>query len=321
MCTLCSKKCKSLSGLKRHMTCKHKDELEDKETECIEGKQCKFTADLLAKTVDEVKQRIVNNKVFSKTIREELMTYSFTNLAEESTELVEFLKIYQQLMKKKNQEQFYVKFYSTVPLNSCTYFTGLSRNSATLLSTKLADVVLAYSKEKAVITVRNFKFELTEKEKAGLLYIGGYVLHKLHNKNIKSNLSDSKATQQEVALLKAGKEANHAMEDYEKLTTTLNRGGLWSITKPAQTIFTTEKYFRYLTTDYPLKRIDINEIREKSACDSEVLTAFNCMKAVTELKLDDKIAKDVLQSIIHLYIRVVFHFQKMLYRGTNCRQS
>ena len=312
MCTLCSKKCKSLSGLKRHMTCKHKDELEDKETECIEGEQCKFTADLLGKMVDEVKQRIVNNKVFSKTIREELMAYLFTNLAEESTEFVQLLKIYQQLMKKKNQEQFYAKFYSTVPLNSCTYFTGLSRNSATLLSTKLADVMLAYSKEKAVITVKNFKFELTEKEKAGLQYIGGYVLHKLHNKNIKSNLSDSKATQQAVALLKAGKEANQAMQDYQKLTTTLNRGGLWSITKPAQTIFTrTEKHFRYFTTDYPLTRIDINEIREKSACDSEVLTAFNCMKAVTELKLDDKIAKDVLQSIIHLYIRVrCFSFSK-----------
>ena len=43
------------------MTCKHKDELEDKETECIEEEQCKFTADLLAK-IDEVKQRIGNNK-------------------------------------------------------------------------------------------------------------------------------------------------------------------------------------------------------------------------------------------------------------------
>ena len=173
--------------------------------------------------VNELKQRIVNNKVFSKTIREELRAYSFTNLAEESTEFVELQKIYQQLMKKKNQEQFYnAKFYSTVPLNSCRYFTGLSRNSATLLSTKLADVMLAYSKEKAVITVRNFKFELTEKEMAGLQYIGGYVVHKLHNKNIKSNLSDSKATQQAVALLKAGKEANQAMQDYQKLTKTLN---------------------------------------------------------------------------------------------------
>ena len=137
-------------------------------------------------------------------------------------------------------------------------FHWLSRNSATLLSTKLADVMLAYSREKAVITVRNFKFDITAKEMAGLQYIGWYILHKLHNKNIKSNLSDSNATQQAVALLKAGKEANQAMQDYQKLTTTLNRAGLWSITKPAQTIFArTEKYFRYFTTDYPLTRIDI----------------------------------------------------------------
>ena len=58
--------------------------------------------------------------------------------------------------------------------------------------------MLAYSKEKAAITVRTFKSELTEKETAGLQYIRGYVLHKLQN-----NLSDSKATQQAVALLKA----------------------------------------------------------------------------------------------------------------------
>ena len=146
--------------------------------------------------VDEVKQRIVNKKVFSKTIREELMAYSFTNLTEESTEFVELQKIYQQPMEKNNQEQFYANFYSTVPLNSCRYFTELSRNSATLLSTKLADFMLGYSKEKAVITVRSFKFELTEKEMAGLQYFGGYVLQELHKKNIKSNLSGSKATQQ-----------------------------------------------------------------------------------------------------------------------------
>lgn len=92
------------------MTCKHKDELEDKETECIEGEQCKFTADLLAKMVDEVKQRIVNNKVFSKTIREELGAYSFTNLAEESTEFVELQKIYRQLMKRKTRNSSMLSF-------------------------------------------------------------------------------------------------------------------------------------------------------------------------------------------------------------------
>ncbi|PFX13504.1 uncharacterized protein LOC111345954 [Stylophora pistillata] len=265
LCTLCSKECKSLRGLKKHMTCIHKDDLEDRETERIEEEQCKLTADLLAKMVDEVKHRVINSKVFSKTIREELSAYSFTNLTEESVEFIELGKIYQLLTKKKNYEQFYTKFYSTVPLNSTRYFTGLSRNSATLLSTKLADIMLAYSKNKEVTTLRNLKYELTEKEMAGLPYGWGYVLHKLHNKHSKSNLCESKASQQSNALLKAGKEDNQTMQENLKLTSTLNRGGLWSITKRAQTIFMrTEKYFRYFTTDYPLTRIDINAMREFS---------------------------------------------------------
>lgn len=95
------------------------------------------------------------------------------------------------------------------------------------------------------------------------------------------------------------------MTENHKLTSSLNRAGLWAITKPAQTVFIrTEKYFRFLTSNYPVTGIDINEIRSKSTNDSEVLTAFNCIKANSELKVDDRVAKDVLQNIIHLYIRV-----------------
>lgn len=95
------------------------------------------------------------------------------------------------------------------------------------------------------------------------------------------------------------------MTENHKLTSSLNRGGLWEITKPAQTIFIrTEKYFRFLTSNCLVTGIDIDEIKSKSTNDSEVLTAFNCMKANSELKVDDRVAKDVLQNIIHLYIRV-----------------
>ena len=86
--------------------------------------------------------------------------------------------------------------------------------------------MLAYRKSKAVITLRNLKYKLTEKEMAGLQYVGGYVLHNLHNKHSKSNISESKASQQSIALLKAGKEDNQAMQENQKLTSTLNRGGL-----------------------------------------------------------------------------------------------
>ena len=172
-------------------------------------------------------------------------------------------------MKKKDQEKFYTMFYSTVPLNSTKYFTGLSRNAATLLSTKIADIMLVNSKEKSVVPVKAFDIKLTDKEMAGLQYVGGYVL-----------------------------------TDNHRLTSLLNRGGLWGITKPAQTIFIrTEKYFRVLTSNCPAAGIDI-KIRSKSTKDSEVHTAFKCIKANSELKLDDRVAKDVLQNIIDLYIRV-----------------
>ena len=260
---------------------------------------------MLAKMVEEVKRRLVNNKVFSKDIREELSAYQFTNLSEDSMEFAELQKIFKQLMKKKDQEKFYTLFYSTVPLNSTNYFTGLSRNAATLLSTKVADIMLVYSKEKSFVPVKDFEIKLSDKEMAGLQYVGGYVLHKLYNKHTKSKLCESTASQQVIAVLKAGKEQEHIMTENHKLTSSLNRGGLWGITRPAQTIFIrTEKYFRFLTSNYPVTGIDINEIRSKSTNDSEVLTAFNCIKANSELKVDNRVAKDVLQNIIHLYIRV-----------------
>ena len=72
-------------------------------------------------------------------------------------------------------------------------------------------------------------------------------------------------------VLKAGKEQEHLMTENHKLTSSLNHG--------EQTIFIrTEKYFRFLTSNYPVTGIDSNEIRSKSTNDNEVLTAFNCIR-------------------------------------------
>ena len=56
-------------------------------------------------------------------------------------------------------------------------------------------------------------------------------------------------SQQAMAILKAGEleESTHGATT-QKLITSLNRGGLWSITMPAQIIFVKiEKHFRLLT--------------------------------------------------------------------------
>jgi len=76
-----------------------------------------------------------------------------------------------------------LKYYAQVPLNSTKSFTGLSRNAATLLATKVADSVLAYCKRMKFSTNNNIdqpsETVLSEKEMAGLQCVGGYVLHNL----------------------------------------------------------------------------------------------------------------------------------------------
>ena len=75
-------------------------------------------------------------------------------------------------------------YYSTDPLNSTRYFVRLSRNA-----TKLADQMLAY--KKTDMTVPTFNINLTDKKLAGLQYLGGYVLHKLHNKHAQTKTCKS----------------------------------------------------------------------------------------------------------------------------------
>ena len=55
--------------------------------------------------------------------------------------------IFEGLTKNGNTEKFDSKYYATMVLHSTKYFPGLSRNSATLLSTKLTDRLPAQSKE------------------------------------------------------------------------------------------------------------------------------------------------------------------------------
>lgn len=157
--------------------------------------------------------------------------------------------MYECLIKSGKVEKFYSNFYSSIVLNSTKTFDGLSRNAATLLSTKVADCMVVKSKQKAEPTTPEPPNELCEKEKSGLQYLGGYVLHKLYNK-----IHSNKSTQSEQisSILKAGKAIeNHDVES-QKLISSLSRGGLRAITKHAQAIFERIEYhFRIVTSGSP----------------------------------------------------------------------
>ena len=80
-----------------------------------------------------------------------------------------------------------------------------------------------------------------------------------------------------MALLKAGK-VDHTGDSYQKLALSFTRGGLWSVTGPAQKIFLkTEGWFRQLTPNVDLQGLDLAGITHNAISDSDILANFNLM--------------------------------------------
>lgn len=243
-------------------------------------------------------------------IRDELRSYNYSTSQQEiTTEFLEIQNLYNRLAKSGNAERFYACFYSTIVINAVKHFEGLSRNAATLLSTKVADCMLAHSKKRVENDTCVLPTKLSDEETAGLQYIGGYVLHKLHKKH--ANACKSSENEQSISILKAGKVENHNAES-QKLTSCLNRGGLWAISKYSQTIFErTEHYFRAATSKPNLQNIDFTSVISRSVSDVEAVSAYNSILSDSELMINNSVAKDVLHNIIQLYVKVrSFSFAK-----------
>jgi len=221
-------------------------------------------------------QSVKGNEVFATSLRNELDLYEHEQLEEGTPEFSVMKTLYEGYLKNGNTEKFYGNYYAQVPLKSTSFFPGLSRNAATLLATKVADSMLSYCNH------------LKSTEKAGLQYLGGYVLHNLHKKYARKSTPEK---QQAMAILKAGK-LEEGFES-QKLVSSLNRGGLWCITQPAQNIFFhTEHYFRQLTSTSSL-HIDMAGITKKAVNDSEVISSYQSMVSGAELVTNSHVNKDV----------------------------
>lgn len=93
--------------------------------------------------------------------------------------------IFHGLVKNGDSEKFFSKYYAAIALESTRFFKGFSQHSAALLAIKVAENMLAYYKrQKSVSTNKaDCNLNLSDREEAGLQYIGGYVLQKIHNRH------------------------------------------------------------------------------------------------------------------------------------------
>jgi len=144
--------------------------------------------------------------------------------------------IYGYLIKSGDAEKLYSRFYSTIAFNAEKIFQGISRNAAALLSTKMADCMLAHTKRKTKPQLSApSTLSLSKEERAGMQYIGGYILHKLYNKHL-SIEKKSPASEQTLAIIKAARGQSNSEIERQQLISVLSRGGLWGITKPMEII-------------------------------------------------------------------------------------
>ena len=190
-------------------------------------------------------------------------------------------------------------------MRSTEFFSGLSRNGAALLFTKVADSLIAFNKkERESTNATTTTTILNERDIAGLQYLGGYVLHKLYRKHAKANTKESQ--QAIMARLKAVKleESTHGATT-QKLITSLNRGGLWSITMPVQRMFVNiEKHFRLLTPNINLQGINLSCFTRKAIIDSDILSNFDLMVADASIESGSHVRGNVWYSIVKLNVRV-----------------
>ena len=132
VCELCHKKCKSKSGLKRHKTDKHKD-TRDAEKQKEGGQESYLTFIAHSRIVEKAKHKIADNKIYPKSMRDELRCYTYNNgLQDVTAGFCDIEDLYKRLITSGNAERFYSSFYSTIALNAVKHFEGLSRNAATV---------------------------------------------------------------------------------------------------------------------------------------------------------------------------------------------
>ena len=234
-------------------------------------------------------QKVKTSQLHAQSFKNEMKVYSFEELEEDTVEFAKLKSIFDGYSKNGDTEKFYAKYYAEIPLNSGKYFKGLSRNASTLLSTKVADCMLVYCKQLKTSKDNSLRLQtvLSDRETAGLQYLGGYVLHNLYKKH---GTKKSPESQQAMSILKAG-----------KLVSNLSRGGLWHITKCSQKIFfRIEHHCRQLSPDGNLQSVNIKGITDKSVTDSELLAYYNLMVSDSELVPAAHVIKDVLHAIVHL---------------------
>ena len=249
--------------------------------------------------IEKAVKKLAEDKCFLSDHRQLLSTFKIT-----TNESLVIWEEFSPILSKfnGNAEKFYSEFYKFC-LPSKHVFIKLPRQLSALLCSEIANLCL---RELCNETENEVDFhvevDLTEKDKDCIKYLAGYCFRTLYTRIRSSRLWQSDNSQQCLSLLVAAK-----CDDEQSLVDVKNRGGLWKVCDKAQSIFCRcEKEFKIFTTDFQ-STIDSKLLLAKILKDGSVNNDFKYISESADRKVDKEVAKNLLENLVLLYIRVRSH--------------
>ena len=223
--------------------------------------------------------------------------------------------LYQTLNKipRKNYEKFSTKFFASILTDPCKFLPISNRSLAALTLTKLCVLIQVEHKQKIQSgSVEVPDRQLTAREKAGLQYLGGYILRNIfHQVKKKNKVSPSAESEEMMALLKSCK--TDTKPENQRLVFALDRGGLWYTVESFQEmIVEAEKiFFSDIACRSNLRKIDYVGIICKMMKNQDIQRLFHEHSTLCDIDITDTIERATLHSILHLYVKVrAFNYTK-----------
>lgn len=195
-----------------------------------------------------------------------------------------------------------------MPLNATEYFPNLSSQLAVLLATRVTDNIVSFSKlnesNSTPAEANVTKKDLTEKEKAALQYLGGYVLFALNKCIQQSKKRKTASREQLLSILQAGKQTDISNTD-QRLVDSVNRGGLWKINSVVERIFTiAELYFKDKTSGKHIAAIKKEDMVATLENNYELIALYDQWVSSAELEVSKNVSEDILHQALVLYTTV-----------------
>ena len=241
--------------------------------------------------VKGAKEKIIESQLYTHEINSKLAVYNMSE--EEAVKLTEYLN----KTKIDNTELLYNRLFHDLMAKSSEYFL-LPKDIASLLCTKFVEIVIfSNSSDKDTAAKLTTTKSLSEKEIAGMQYLGGYVLRKLYFQ-VKNGKLEQKSQVLDM-ILSATKQVPG-----DSFVSDLSRGGLWEISDKMTTVLSViEKYF-CINVPNMKRKMELEKMEDELMNFKPLRAMFHSMIDASGVSISENAECDTIASILALYLRV-----------------